>query len=226
MEKAMTIRLEFTGLTADQAQHILEAAKEAESLTTHQEAVAAPAIPANPLPAVQPAQDDAEGTAPPADRDSRGVPYNSTFHNPRFTADGNWAKRRNHDKEALAAFEAPHLAKAPSAAPQAAITAERLDPNSKESLDKQYPGITGMPSAAPQAATLNATTPEPLPTIDQYKDLWVDLCRNFKVTGLHQAHIEKAFGAHPCADEIVNDVAARSAIWKLFQRWNSGDTTF
>jgi hypothetical protein len=215
----VNIHLEFANLTAEQAHHIIEAYREAQCFgSVDIEALTVP------LQSASTVANGADDGAPPSSHDDRGVPYNAVFHNPRFVADGSWAKRRNHDKVALAAFEAPYLTpKSPSDAPQAApstvaatanTAVERPDPNSKAQLDKQYPGISGV-----SAPTLTAA---PVPTVEQYRDMWIELCRNFKVAGAHQAFVEKTFGGHPCADDIIADPVKRAAIWSLFTGWAAG----
>ena len=241
------IRLEFLNLTEEQAQHILDAAIEARAFTIGggpASAVAAmsPGIPASNdpgTPPLLPAGEDKREPAPKgATHDIRGVPYNGDFHSPRFNSDGSWAKRRGHDKDAAAAFEAPYLAPksaAPQAAPSTGATMGNIATGTASPAANAPTAGIGQPGnvstasaypSAPAAMTAPAAAPAPqafqVPTVDTYRDLWVGLCRDQKVTGAHEDYIRRTYGGHPCAEEVMGDEAKRAAIFALFVGWQAG----
>jgi hypothetical protein len=94
------ITLTLTFDTVEQAHHVLEAFNEARGFVEQ-----------SPAP-VQQQQSPAPVQQQSVELDTRGVPYHPQFHaeTRKRNADGSWARRRNHDRAAADAYEAPFLA--------------------------------------------------------------------------------------------------------------------
>lgn len=233
MNNLAYIELKFCNLTKEQAEHILEAYGEARGMSAAAWEMPAPspltAAQGIPAPGAPAGNGEADETgAPPASHDNRGVPFNATFHNPAFKADGSWKRRRNHDKDAADAFEAQFLGKPASGAAQAA-------PQTAVNTAAPTPSATPAASAAPASTVATAVAapasaaPSPgryVPNPQEYTDKWTELCRTGKVTGEHQQFIQNTYKFHPCAAEIVNDVDTRTAIWIYFGHWANGFKAF
>ncbi len=232
-----TIKLEFANLTAPQAHHILEAYAEAQGISTKQAIPQVTATIDTPqVAAADTGNDVAERTAAAGKLDNRGVPFHEQHHSPRFKEDGSWARRRNHDKPAADAYEAAYLGNGSGAA-QAAPQTVATTGNTAAPTPTQAPASTAAPSqptAEPQAV-MNAPTasasPSPMagryvPTVEEYKAKWVELCQQQKVSGEHQQFIEKTFGGHPTLPPIMADETKREQIWIYFGHWSNGLKAF
>lgn len=143
--------------------------------------------------------------------DARGVPLHPQFHNGNVKGDGSWTRRRNHDKAAADAYEAPYLQEKPAAAAHVEAAAPAASA-----------AFTDAPSTAAPSATFEAPAVRYLPSVAEYEGKWAQLCRELKVTGEHQAFIERTFGGHPC-NPVVRDVEEnRRQIWVVFLQWEQG----
>lgn len=259
------IKIELWFDTAEQAQHVLEAYREAQGMgkgaytqdMTEQftrEQFRQPNTPQVAAPGVDPGNDVAERTAAAGKLDNRGVPFHEQHHSPRFKEDGSWARRRNHDKPAADAYEAQYLGKsgngeqaaagantshvsAPMASAAPNVAAPVASVGNGNPLSVAAPASTAAPSqptAEPQAV-MNAPTasasPSPMagryvPTVEEYKAKWVELCQQQKVIGEHQQFIEKTFGGHPTLPPIMADETKREQIWIYFGHWSNGLKAF
>lgn len=152
-----------------------------------------------------PGNGEGDAKHPAGTLDSRGVPLHPTYHNGNVKGDGSWTRRRNHDKAAADAYEAPFLApKQPEAEPPAAAASAEF-------------------SAAPAVtAEFAAPAVRYLPSPEEYEAKWKQLCRDSKVTGEHQAFIERTFGSHPLNPAIFNVEENRRQIWVVFLQWEAG----
>jgi hypothetical protein len=222
------IKLEFTLTTPQQAHHMVEAYAEAQSFVTHQgnaaelaEALAQYQRDGN----VAQVNGEADDQAAAAGKvDGRGVPFHQDYHSGKLKDDGTWGRRRNHNKAAADAFEAPYLAPKPpsGAAPLApstvVTTASTAAPTPSATPVTTAPtdGTWSVPSASPSPAAPY------VPTVEEYKAKWVDLCQKQQVTGEHQKFIETTFKHHPCDPALMAIEANRLAIWAHFENWANG----
>jgi len=224
------IKLEFNGLSAQQAHHMVEAYAEAMSFVTHeadgvvserQEKVTDFALQSyrNNAAADALVGEAADQAAAAGKVDGRGVPFHGDYHSGKLKDDGTWGRRRNHNKALADAFEAPYLAPKPPLAPQTvATTASTAAPTPSATPVATAPtdGTWSVPSASPSPAAPY------VPTVEEYKAKWVDLCQKQQVTGEHQKFIETTFKHHPCDPALMAIEANRLAIWAHFENWANG----
>jgi len=168
--------------------------------------------------------DDTNGDAPMLDK--RGVPFHGDFHYPRHKEDGSWVLRRNHDKTAREAYEAPFLGNPNGNQVASVASSTTIQPaNAGVSTEPTPPAVSAFTAPAEPAApsaTFEAPTVRYLPGVAEYEAKWAQLCRELKVTGEHQAFIERTFGGHPC-NPVVRDVEEnRRQIWVVFLQWEQG----
>lgn len=205
------IKLEFSDLTVEQAHHILEAHQEAMGFTANtplMDKIEELRIKhAEPVITVEQASN--EDIAAIGKFDNRGVPFHADHHSPRLKEDGSWARRRGHDRLAADSYEARYLGNgvAPQAAPQTVATT---------------PPVSMTPPVAETMPSFDAPLVRCLPTVEEFKAKWVDLCHKQLVSGEHQKFIEKQFGGHPCAPEIMANEENRRQIWVIFENWANG----
>ncbi len=145
--------------------------------------------------------------------DKRGVPFHEEFHYPRTKEDGSWVLRRNHDKAARERYEAPFVGQHP--APAAAAPGE-------PAASAEFGGAPSTDAPATPSATFEAPAVRYLPSVEEYDAKWKQLCREQKVTGEHQAFIEKTFGGHPLNPVVMNVEENRRQIWVVFLNWEAG----
>lgn len=164
-----------------------------------------------------------EGDAgqPAGKLDARGVPLHPQFHNGNVKGDGSWTRRRNHDKAAADAYEAPYL-RGKSGAISQTTAATEVTPASAEPSPPAASAFAAPAEPAAPSATFEAPAVRYLPSVAEYEAKWAQLCRELKVTGEHQAFIERTFGGHPC-NPVVRDVEEnRRQIWVVFLQWEQG----
>jgi hypothetical protein len=228
------IKLEFTLTTPQQAHHMVEAYAEAMSFVTHeadgvtvlqqgaservtmQQYVAGAGLDVN--------GEAADQAAAAGKVDGRGVPFHGDYHSGKIKDDGTWGRRRNHNKALADAFEAPYLAPKPPSgaaplAPQTVATTGNIaapTPSATSVTTAPTDGTWSVPSATPQPAAPY------VPTVEEYKAKWVDLCQKQQVTGEHQKFIETTFKHHPCDPALMAIEANRLAIWAHFENWANG----
>lgn len=139
-------------------------------------------------------------TASGAPLDNRGVPHHPDFHGALDgegggkKADGSWKRRRNHDKAAADAYEAPYLAPK-RAAEQAAVANPTLVPAAAPvPAPATVPPVTstvdpttvfGAPIIVPPAASPGSVT--------ELEQLWTKLAA---ANVVNQAHAQQLHGWH------------------------------
>lgn len=154
--------------------------------------------------------------------DARGVPHNPQFHGENKTADGNWKRKRGHDKAAADAWEAGFLQPAGATpAPTAAALPAGSYPQSPASAAPT--AAVNLPPAPTAPVLPAASAPEPVSPAD-YQAKWIELCKTGRVTTVHQQQIEQMFGAHPLAPAIIENVQARVRIYDAFRQWDAGNS--
>jgi hypothetical protein len=219
------IKLEFILATPQQAHHMVEAYAEAMSFVTHEaDRLVTHIAQAKAIEAAGATNEAADQAAAAGKVDGRGVPFHQDYHSGKLKDDGTWGRRRNHNKALADAFEAPYLAPKPpsDAAPLAPLTVVTTantaapTPSATPVATAPTDGTWSVPSATPQPAAPY------VPTVEEYKAKWVDLCQKQQVTGEHQKFIETTFKHHPCDPALMAIEANRLAIWTHFENWASG----
>jgi hypothetical protein len=223
------IRLEFTLTTPQQAHHMVEAYAEAMSFVTHEaDRLVTHIAQAKAIEAAGATNEAADQAAAAGKVDGRGVPFHQDYHSGKLKDDGTWGRRRNHNKALADAFEAPYLA--PKSANASTVAS---GPVTTVAAPSNAPTASASPSATPVATaptdgtwSVPSATPQPtapyVPTVEEYKAKWVDLCQKQQVTGEHQKFIETTFKHHPCDPALMAIEANRLAIWTHFENWASG----
>lgn len=243
----ITITLTFE--TAEQAQHVLEAYGEARAMspgvsdaTVNREKAAAYSngavrelanqLTARDLPdggtsRMYPTNADGSlALTQPADAgatggrfDLRGVPHHPQHHGETMTEDGAWKRRRGHNRALADAYEAQFLAAAKPTAAGTVMQAGNSPQPAAADIAASEPAPQMMPAPSPVAVSPVAVPY--VPTQEEYRAKWIELCQTAKITGEHQKQIEQHYGAHPCAPQLMEVDATRAAIWPLFMQWSA-----